>query len=180
MKKCTKCSEEKNVTNFYKHPKTKDGLYPSCKDCQREYSKIYVRSQQHKEYNSKYQKTEKYREYARSYFREKYKEEYHSNPQLKIANNLRKRLRTSLKENKGIRIGSAIRDLGCSISELKAHLETRFKEGMSWENYGSWHIDHIKPLSKFDLTDRSQFLEVCHYTNLQPLWAYENMSKGNR
>ena len=51
---------------------------------------------------------------------------------------------------------------------------------MNWKNYGfrGWHIDHIKPLSSFDLSDRNQLLEACHYTNLQPLWWYENLSKG--
>ncbi len=76
--------------------------------------------------------------------------------------------------------GSAVRDLGCSVEYLKSYLEGMFKEGMTWENWGirGWHIDHIRPLSSFDLSDRNQFLEACHYTNLQPLWAEENISKG--
>jgi hypothetical protein len=63
---------------------------------------------------------------------------------------------------------------------LRARLEVKFQQGMSWDNYGQWHIDHIKPLAKFDLTDRTQFLAACHYTNLQPLWAEDNLSKGAR
>ena len=51
---------------------------------------------------------------------------------------------------------------------------------MSWDNYGQWHIDHIKPLAEFDLTNRPQFLAACHYTNLQPLWASANHKKGAR
>ena len=71
-------------------------------------------------------------------------------------------------------------DLGCTIPELKQYLESKFQEGMTWENWGvhGWHIDHIIPLSSFDLTCREQFLKVCHYTNLQPLWAKDNLSKG--
>jgi hypothetical protein len=71
----------------------------------------------------------------------------------------------------GAKAGSAVRDLGCTIPELMVYLEARFQEGMSWENYGAWHLDHIKPLVLFDLTDREQFLQAAHYTNLQPLWA---------
>jgi hypothetical protein len=70
--------------------------------------------------------------------------------------------------------------IGCSINELRAHLEAKFKEGMSWENYGKWHIDHIIPCSAFNLTDIQQQQECFNYKNLQPLWAKENWSKGNK
>jgi len=67
-----------------------------------------------------------------------------------------------------------------SIDFLKQYLEERFQSDMTWNNYGEWEIDHIKPLSSFDLTDRDQLLQACHYTNLQPLWAEENARKGDR
>jgi len=99
-----------------------------------------------------------------------------NNLHFKLACNLRTRLWQVIKGM--LKAGSAVRDLGCSIEQLKQHLESQFQEDMSWENYGQWHIDHIKPLAKFDLTDRNQFLEACHYTNLQPLWATDNIKKG--
>jgi hypothetical protein len=68
---------------------------------------------------------------------------------------------------------------GCDFDFLKKYIESKFVEGMSWENKELWHIDHIKPLSSFDLTDEEQLKEACHYTNLQPLWAYDNLSKGS-
>lgn len=81
--------------------------------------------------------------------------------------------------------GSAVRDLGCSIQELVVWIEDQFyknKDGekMTWKNWkpDGWHIDHIVPLSSFDLTRPEQLKAACHYTNLRPLWAYENLSKG--
>lgn len=100
--------------------------------------------------------------------------------QYKLSNNLRTRLNTTIKGN--FKSGSAVRDLGCTIEQLKQYLESKFQLGMSWDNHtlDGWHIDHIKPLSSFDLSDRKQLLEACHYTNLQPLWAKDNLTKSDK
>ena len=110
--------------------------------------------------------------YSTTYSRNRYK----TDPNFR----LRLRLRTRINEvvNSRVKAGSAVRDLGCSVEELKQHLEKQFQSGMTWENQGQWHIDHIIPLSKFDLTDRGQFLKACHFSNLQPLWAKDNIAKG--
>jgi hypothetical protein len=94
--------------------------------------------------------------------------------------NLRTRLNRAIKFN--WKVGSAIQDLGCSLVELKMYIEKQFQPGMSWANWGKpgWHIDHIKPISSFDLTNPEQFRAACHYTNLQPMWAEENVKKSNR
>ena len=100
--------------------------------------------------------------------------------QYKLSDLLRGRLRKALK---GIcTSGSAIEYLGCTVPELKSYLESKFLPGMSWDNWtiDGWHIDHIKPLASFDLTVKEQLLEACHYTNLQPLWAKDNLSKGSK
>lgn len=107
-----------------------------------------------------------------------HKEKYASDINYRLSKCLRARLNLAL--IKGQKSGSAVRDLGCSIEELKQHLEYLFQDGMSWENYGQWHVDHIRPLASFNLEDRNQLLQACHYTNLQPLWAADNMSKGGR
>ena len=63
---------------------------------------------------------------------------------------------------------------------FKSHIESKFKDGMTWGNYGEkWELDHIFPISKVDLTNKDQFLKVYHYTNIQPLWSFENRRKGN-
>jgi hypothetical protein len=101
-----------------------------------------------------------------------------NDPAGRLSTNLRSRLNRAIRGS--YKSGSAISDVGCTIPELKAYLESKFKPGMTWENYGrtGWHIDHIEPLAKFDLTDREQLLQACHYSNLQPLWAEENLMKG--
>jgi len=107
---------------------------------------------------------------------------YRQKPKQKLRRNLRNRLWYVLKG--GLKVGSAVRDLGCSIEFLKHHLETQFQPGMTWDNYGgtinNWCVDHIIPLSSFDLTDREQFLKACHYSNLQPMWFSDNSRKCNR
>jgi len=98
----------------------------------------------------------------------------------RIADVLRSRTNLALRgKNKG---GSARRDLGCTIEYFKAFIAMQFKPGMSWNNWAvdTWHLDHKIPLSSFDLSDREQFLKAAHYTNYQPLWAAENLSKGAR
>lgn len=70
--------------------------------------------------------------------------------------------------------------LGCDWLEFIAHIEAKFDEGMTWSNHGrsGWHFDHILPLSSFDLTDEAELRRACHYTNVQPLWAADNVRKG--
>ena len=100
--------------------------------------------------------------------------------QYKIKAALKRRMHEAI-QSKGHKL-NAVSGLGCSISELISHLERLFQPGMSWENWtrAGWHIDHVRPLKSYDLTDPAQYLEACHYTNLQPLWAGDNIRKGIR
>lgn len=100
------------------------------------------------------------------------------NLQVRLAYHLRNRFKAALKSR--ARAGSAVRDLGCTIPELIMWMESLFSPGMTWENYGHWHIDHRRPLSSFDLTERHQVLVACNWQNLQPLWAVDNLRKGHR
>lgn len=93
--------------------------------------------------------------------------------------NLRVRLWAAIKN--GQRKGSAVRDLGMSIPEFQRYIESKFRDGMTWDNWGTvWQMDHLKPIAAFDLTIQEQLLQACHYTNLQPLLVEENLRKGSK
>jgi hypothetical protein len=109
--------------------------------------------------------------------RTKYLRKYFSDINNRLAKNLRARIRLII-----LRGRPAIDGLGCTIEQLKIHIEKQFVDTMSWDNYGyghgKWNIDHIRPLSSFDLTNKKQLAAACHHTNLQPLWHSNNSSKG--
>lgn len=110
----------------------------------------------------------------------RYKERYESEPQFRVAVVLRKRILMALK-TRGISKSRSVRELiGCTIPDLRQHLEAQFRDGMSWQNHGEWHIDHIMPCAAFDLTSLEEQKKCFHFSNLQPLWAEENMRKSNK
>ena len=188
MKQCTKCKKDKDISEFYRDKRTKSELYSACKKCCYKESREYKKT--HKEYLKEYRREyikkhkEYFREYQKKYCRDRNKKKYHSDIQFKIKNLLRGRLYKAIKGN--YKAGSSIKDLGCSIDELKFYIEGQFQQDMIWGNWGKigvekvWNIDHKIPLASFDLTDRKQFLRAIHYTNLQPLWAIENLSKHDK
>lgn len=136
------------------------------------------RSEDVKAYQSEYRRSN--REYVNARNSEYNRERRKTDIEFRLQGNIRSRLNSAIQSGK--RNGSAIKDLGCTLAELKLHLEQLFQPGMTWENYGryGWHIDHVEPLCSFDLTDREQLLRACHYQNLQPLWATENMKKNGK
>lgn len=104
-----------------------------------------------------------------------------------LTNALRSRVISAIKQYikgsaRGKTVGSAVNDLGCSIPQFIEYISDKFESGMTWKNWGrnTWHLDHIRPLSSFDLMDPNEFKEAVHFTNYQPLWAQENLSKGRR
>ena len=113
---------------------------------------------------------------------ERVKKKRQQNPHLRTIANLRRRMVLAIKENGGYKSDKTYDLISCKPEFLKEYLESLFKEGMSWENHGlkGWHIDHIRPCASFDLTDLEQQKQCFHYTNLQPLWWWENLSKGNK
>jgi hypothetical protein len=206
---CKAC-RSKRQKDFCSNPKNKQALKdkrvlynqdPNVQARQKQYRDDPINKNRKKIMNAIYRSTAEYKERYRLYHkkwradpiknakRKAQQKKYRCN-KLIINNNyklsmaLRIRLSCALKNNQ--KVGSAIRDLGCSIEELKSYLESKFQEGMSWENYGRkkgikcWEIDHVVPISNFNLEDPEQFKKACHYTNLQPLWAEDNLKKSNR
>lgn len=108
------------------------------------------------------------------------RERMKSDPVFKLSRVLRSRILSSIKAQNGTKAYGAIELLGCTIKEARDHLEKKFTKGMSWDNHSKtgWHIDHIIPCCSFDLTDPIQQKKCFNYTNLQPLWAFDNLSKG--
>lgn len=100
---------------------------------------------------------------------------------VRLAHNLRTRLNAAIR--KAATAGSAVRDLGCSIPELKSYLEDKFLPGMGWHNWGRglgcWNIDHIVPFDLVDVSDREILLKAVHYSNLRPLWFSDNLRRKN-
>jgi hypothetical protein len=183
---CLECQKIENL----KYRKNKKEHYLKNKD-------------EYKKRNKKYK--EEHRQEILSYFKErnvrdskklkKYKKEYYQrnkasinkkrkeyikkNINAKIAHSLRNRLLKTIK--RGRKNNSTISLLGCKIDEFRSYLESKFSESMNWENYGTyWHIDHILPCASFDLSDERQQKICFHYTNLQPLTAKDNLSKGKK
>lgn len=195
MKYCPKCNKNKDETEFFKCKTYKDGLYYICKECSMIAKMRYKQSEKGKEAEKKYRQSEKGRilqkktrqkrqengaEALRS--KKRYQDENYRVSMLYM-NRLYKALNVPpAKPDKCNWYQSLIKVLGCTVEELKQHLESQFRDGMSWNNYGGktgWQVDHIIPRSYFNLIDEYQ-LRICfNYRNLQPLWASENSGIKN-
>jgi hypothetical protein len=107
---------------------------------------------------------------------------YHNDPMFRLKRCLSDRVRKAIKRGVGKKLQRTLELVGCSAQELRQHLERLWTTGMSWDNYGlhGWHVDHIRPCSSFDLSDPEQQKACFHWTNLQPLWAKDNIKKGGR
>lgn len=121
---------------------------------------------------------------SRKNMRERVKRKRKNDNQFRLACCLRGRLRGYLSLKGLPKVGSAIRNLGCDIQFLKEYLEKQFTKGMTWDNSGNkkgqWSLDHIMPLSAFDLTDKQHLALCCHYGNIRPMWAADNIRKGKK
>lgn len=224
MKTCTNCGINKDLSDFHRASKAKDGLQNQCRECRNAEGREYAKNNLHKRYehrrkwllanperekenkrlrrlrNKGTDKEEKRKIYTQEERRAMYLKRRQNSEwveknrkrarefQQEKRKNLYKRLesqircRTAIAIKGGPKLGKYEQYIGCSTEDLKRHLENQFRSGMTWENWGrgGWHIDHVLPVSSFDLSDPEQFFKAFHYTNLQPLWERENLSKGSK
>ena len=191
MKTCTKCNQSKALTEFSKDSGKRDGLTSRCKVCRNAQTKKYRKNNPEK-YNASNKKwrennLEKHRASKRKSRRRpeakkrrnaRIKERRKTDLQYRLANNLRSRIWHALKgKTKSAR---TMKLVGCSIPHLIDHLKKQFQPEMTWENQGTWHIDHMMPCASFDLSDPEQQRRCFHYTNLQPMWGKENIIKRDK
>ena len=124
---------------------------------------------------------ERNRKKVQEHWRQWHRKRLIEDPQYRIIVALRRRLNGFVRRGQAKKQGRTLSLLGCPIQELRVHLQKQFTRGMSWKNYGKvWHIDHIIPCAKFDLTDPRQQLICFNYLNLRPCFALENIRKGKK
>lgn len=208
MKVCCKCMESKSLDCYAKDKSKKDGLHSVCKDCRKKYLEQYYSAPSKREYKNKaaserhaQKRVELNKKALNSYYaniesrREKRKQQYWKDPEkaklaakeymyqrikqdplYKLKVRYRKRVWEAYRSKGYTKRSKTFDLLGCSHDVFKAHIETKFVDGMNWDNYGEWHVDHIIPFAS--AKNEQEVAALCHYTNLQPLWASDNLRKG--
>lgn len=209
IKTCKSCGDEKPIDSFHVDSKSRDGRHASCKRCRKKYTDKYnsqnrdrINARQ-REYNKIPTVRDRHKIWCSQYYQEnkesisKRKTEWVENNRDKVRESSKKSQRRALKDpvkaekhRMRSRIAMAVSSngfrnkpkteklIGCSWVDFLAHIESLFRDGMSWDNRHLWHIDHIVPLDSAQTIEEMSAL--CHYTNLQPLWARDNLSKGAR
>ena len=176
---CKKCNVNKNLSDFRKR---KSGIFsPTCKKCYRDtwYSK---RPEYQSEYDKKRWAEKKDIEKSRNKkWRTENWKKYHddrmSNDDMYRATlKIRWCVKSTFKKNGYTKNSKTYKILGITYEEFKAYIESKFENGMTWKNHGEWHLDHIIPVSQAN--SEEELIKLNHYSNFQPLWAYDNLSKG--
>ena len=160
-KKCCTCKNWKPLVEYNMDSNHWDNLRVECKQCLCQWRKDN-------------------RECINYYMKSYESNRKQNDINFKLTKTLRSRLGTALKSQNAKKLNSTLTLTSCTIVRLKEYLESKFQEGMTWENHGQWHIDHIKPCASFKLENEDEQQLCFHYTNLQPLWAKDNLSKGSK
>jgi hypothetical protein len=167
-------SNSKQISNFQKNYREKN------KEKLNEYQKKWKESNSEKVKESQKKHQKEWYLKNKKILNEKIKLKKLTNPIFSISCSVRKRMSEYLRKNNILKKNKTFEIVGLNPIELSHYLESKFTEGMSWDNYGKygWHIDHIIPLSS--AKTEKELYKFCHYTNLQPLWAFDNLSKGSK
>jgi flagellar biosynthesis GTPase FlhF len=184
-KKKWKQSNSKQISNFQKNYKEKN------KEKLSKYQKKWKESNSEKVKESqkkwKENNSEKLKKYQKEWYlqnknilNEKIKLKKLTNPIFLISCSVRKRMSDYIRKNNILKKNKTFEIVGCTPQQLKEYIQSQFRDNMSWENYGyyGWHIDHIIPLSSANTEE--ELYKLCHFTNLQPLWAEDNLKKSNK
>jgi hypothetical protein len=187
-KQCTKCTNIKELKDFAKQKAGFMGYKAQCIECDYVYDKAFQNKTNCRNNRDKKDSAKKYRkkyiDENKDWWR-KYEREYRKNRRqfdmfFKIKSNLSSRL-SDLINKRNISLNT-LELIGCDEKYFLKYIEEQFINGMNWSNYGikGWHIDHKLPLSSFDLTNEEEVKKACNYKNLQPMWWYDNLEKGNK
>lgn len=203
MKRCYACERTLELASFSKHQSCADGLSYKCRECRSVEKKAAYKksSERAKERASawyaknkalvaernkaRYMSDPEVRQKRSAYAKSRRKQtsaaaiaRRRSRPEAVLNHRIGSRIRRFLRTGKHSVSTTAV--IGCALGELKTHLERQFLPGMSWHNMSEWHIDHIVPLASFTITgpDDPELRRAWALSNLRPLWAKENMSKG--
>jgi hypothetical protein len=179
---CKKCNTEKSLSDFHNDTKSKTGKQCYCKTCAKKIQNQYYKENKNRVLQRKkiYRNTDEYKKRSREYELEysKIRKVRGKTLTVRFSMSLRDILKRCLKY-KGIKKNSRTFEiLGYDVKKFRQRIECQFKDGMCWENYGDWEIDHKKPISKFDKSAKISLINsLC---NLQPLWKKDNRMKGNK
>ena len=186
-KYCPSCDTTKDIAEFGLHKREKDGHRYCCKSCNNAQSRNYAKNNKEKVIEYRKNNSEHYRELYSSYrlknrehINRKERERRLNNPSYRLRKNIRALVWKYLKISNTVKTKNTEDLIGVSMDQIKKELESKFKPGMTWDNYGKWHIDHIKPQCLFDFTNEEDIKKCWSLDNLQPLWAEENLKKGNK
>lgn len=202
MKICSTCKIEKELNKFALNKRGKYGVHSRCKICTKEYTrKNYVNNIEKRKEDREFRKDKmkqyyienkerlkeyykQYKEQNKDYYKEYYKNYVYNRRKkdslFKFKSNTRSLIRTTFKRcvNPLTKNKNTESILGCTIEDFRLYIESKFTDGMTLDNYGKWHLDHIKPIAL--ATTKEEVIELNHYTNFQPLWAIDNLIKGSK
>ena len=186
-KNCTKCGQIKTRDEFPPDKIKRTGLHSHCRQCENQAKRELYQMDHVREQKSKRAKKYNQSVHGRQQRSKSQKERYKTDPKFKMKDILRRRLTAALqqaKHGKAVKCARTLDMLGCTMDFFMQYIEQQFEPGMTWQNHGSgerkWQIDHIKPCALFDLTNAEQQKTCFNFSNMQPLWAEDNMKKGCR